>query len=196
MLTHIGNFLSRGSDYVAKHATTALPQLLDDDGNDIKFRHLIYNLLAFSSRIEQVRNGLGELMGLTGTQYSVLIAIRMLKGEERNTGVVDIADYLHVTGAFVTSEVNKLVKLGLVAKVPDSADRRRVSLSITAAGEDRLEALLEHQVPVNDILFAGISREEFDLLCSVFARLVEQGESAAVEIEYRTKRAGKGSQAG
>lgn len=178
-----------------KRATTTLPQLLDD-GDDIKFRHLIYNVLAFSSRVDSVRNGLGALMGLTGTQYSVLITIRMLRGEGRSAGVVDVADYMHVTGAFVTSEINKLVKLGLVAKVPDETDRRRVSLSITPAGEERLAALLEHQVPVNDILFGNITREEFETLCSVFERLVDQGESAVVEIEYRVKKAGAESQAG
>ncbi|OBA62498.1 hypothetical protein A5647_07980 [Mycobacterium sp. 1100029.7] len=173
---------------MARRATTTLSQLLNEGGGDADFRRLVYNMLAFSSRINYVRDGLGELIGVSGTQYSTLITIRMLKEERRSTAIVDIADYLHVTGAFVTSEVNKLVDAGLVTKSPDETDRRRVSLSITRLGEKRLQKLLEDQVPVNDILFAHVSRREFETLCSVFARLVSQGDAATMEMNYRLKK--------
>jgi MarR family transcriptional regulator, organic hydroperoxide resistance regulator len=171
---------------VPKAKTTTRPELLDNGVDDQRFRHLIYDILAFSQRLEEVRNGLGALMGLTGPQYSALIAIRMLDTE--NVSIRDIANYLHVSGAFVTSEVNKLIKLGLVSKVPNKQDRRRVSVSITPEGEKRLAELSVHQRPVNDTLFANITREEFLMLSEIFPRLIRQGDEAELYIDFLLKK--------
>jgi DNA-binding MarR family transcriptional regulator len=170
-----------------KKVTTTRLELLDNGVDDQRFRALIYDLLAFSSRLEEVRNGLGVLLGVTGPQYSTLIAIRMLSGE-RPVGITDVADFLHVSGAFVTSEVNKLVKLGLVEKVRDREDRRRVSLSVTAEAEAQLDELSTYQRPVNDRLFANITREEFLVLSKVLKQLVSQGDEAELYMEYLLKK--------
>jgi DNA-binding MarR family transcriptional regulator len=167
--------------------TTTRPELLDDGIDDHRFRALIYDILAFSNRLEEVRNGLGALMGLTGPQYSALIAIRMLRDNDR-IGISDIANYLHVSGAFITSEVNKLIKLGLVSKVPDEQDRRRVTVSITPEGEERLAKLSVHQRPVNDTLFANVTREEFQMLSALLPRLIRQGDEAELYVDYLLKK--------
>jgi len=166
--------------------TVTRPELLED-GDDHRFRALIYDILAFSTRLDAVRNGLGALMGLAGPQYSVLITVKMLE-ETGNTGISDVADYLHVSGAFVTSEVNKLLKQGLVTKVVNANDRRRVSLSLTDEARQRLQKLSEYQRPINDILFAGVARDEFFVLSSVLPRLVTDGDNALLEIDYLLKR--------
>lgn len=172
---------------MAKVVTTTLPELLVE-GDDHKFRQMIYDVLAFSARLDAVRNGLGSLVGLTGSQYSVLITVRMLEGEGNSTGVIDIAEYLHVSGAFVTSEVNKLTKQGFVSKITDPSDRRRVRLSITTEGEALLADLTTDQIPINNTLFANITRAEFDTLCTILPKLVAQGDEALNEIDYRLRK--------
>jgi DNA-binding MarR family transcriptional regulator len=167
--------------------TTTNPALLDE-GDDHQFRQFIYDVLAFGARLEAVRDGLGALMGLTGPQYSILITIRMLDQNGSRASISDIADYLHVSGAFVTSEVNKLKKAGLVAKAVDPDDRRRVLLTLTEAAEQRLIDLTEYQVPVNDTLFGSLDREQFDVLRSVFPVLVTDGDSAVREVNYLLKK--------
>ncbi|MEN3346341.1 MAG: hypothetical protein V7635_2917 [Arthrobacter sp.] len=169
--------------------TTTIPALLDN-GDDHRFRQFIYDALAFGTRLEAVRNGLGALIGLTGPQYSILITIRMLEKEGSRPAVIDVADYMHVSGAFVTSEVNKLKKAGLVAKEADQNDRRRVLLALTEEAELRLHELIRYQTPVNDTLFGSLSREEFEVLCSVLPKLVAQADAAVREVNYLLKKQG------
>ena len=93
--------------------TVSRPELLVD-GEDHLFRQVIHDALGFSARLQEIRNRLGETIGLSGPAYSVLIAIDHLS-QHGEVGVSRVSDHLHLSGAFVTMEVNKLVKAGLVA---------------------------------------------------------------------------------
>ena len=94
--------------------TVSRPELLMD-GSDAQFRQLVHRLLAYASSLEAIRAGLGEMIGLSGVQYTILICIAHLE-EGRGVGVKAIADHLSYTGAFVTIETGKLAALGLVEK--------------------------------------------------------------------------------
>ena len=100
------------------------------DGSDARFRQLIHRLLAYASSLETIRAGLGEMIGLTGVQYTMLICIAHLQGG-KGVGVKEIADHLNCTGAFVTIETGKLANLGLVEKRQNPGDKRRVLLTVT-----------------------------------------------------------------
>ena len=71
------------SDYL-KEVVRAPPlsvsgrELLVDD-SDSTFRSFIHNLLAMAARLETIRNRFGQVIGLTGIQYSVLIPIAHLQ---------------------------------------------------------------------------------------------------------------------
>lgn len=164
-------------------ATTSNPDHLFN-GDDQKFRHMIYDILAFGARLETVRNGFGSLLGIAGPQYSILIVTRMLNGKGGRPSVGDIADYMHVSGAFVTAEVKKLERLGLLEKHRDPADGRRVLLALTDEAQRKLNDLTKYQVPVNDALFAGINRSEFETLSSAMERLVAQSNGALRVLDY------------
>lgn len=77
------------------------------DGSDAEFRHLVNGLLPFAARLLSVRDGFGTLIGLTGIQYSLLIAIAQLSHDDVVT-VNQLADHLHLSGAFITIETGKL----------------------------------------------------------------------------------------
>lgn len=156
--------------------TATRPELLID-GSDAQFRPLVHNLLAFSSRIEAIRNWFGERIGLTGRQYTILITIAHLQGTE-GAGLGAVAEHLHLSSAFVTTEANRLIALGLVEKELDTQDRRRVRLSVTAAGFDRLDQLAPDQSRVNDVLFECLSRDDFLRLARLVPELVECADRA------------------
>ena len=78
------------------------------DGSDLEFRQFVHDALAFSSRLQAVRDGFARLLGLTGIQYTILISIYHLEFEQR-VGINTIAAHLHLSGTFVTTETNKLV---------------------------------------------------------------------------------------
>ncbi len=117
--------------------------------------------LAFSARLQAVRGQLGAVIGLSGTQYTVLIAIAHLSGTDEKIGVNQVAEHLHFSGAFITIEINKLVSNGLVEKETDEEDRRRVILTITPKARALLNELAPVQRPVNDMLFRSMSAAGF-----------------------------------
>ena len=165
--------------------TVTKPELMPG-GDDSKFRSFIHNFLAFSARVDQCRSGFGERLGISGIAYTTLISIAHLQDEE-GVGVSRIAEHLHLSGAFVTIEVSKLVKADLVKKRTNAIDRRRVLLTVTPKGRKLLDDLAPVQAPVNDALFDCLSADEFSQLSSMMARLVPCGDKAISLLSFMTR---------
>lgn len=60
--------------------------------------------------------------------------------EKGKPSMREIADHLHVAPPSATSHINTLVKNGMLARVVDPEDRRRVRLEVTAKGRANIEA--------------------------------------------------------
>jgi MarR family transcriptional regulator, organic hydroperoxide resistance regulator len=157
--------------------TVSRPHLIVD-GSDRAFRQFVHDALAFSARLQAVRGQLGALIGLSGTQYSILIAVAHLSGSDRKIGINQVADHLHFSGAFVTIEINKLVAGGLVRKDVDEEDRRRVVLNVTPKGRALLNELATVQRPVNDMLFRGFSTTDFKNIRKLMSGMVDAADEA------------------
>jgi DNA-binding MarR family transcriptional regulator len=155
-------------------------------GSDNAFRTLVHGLLAFGARLEAVRSGFGALIGLSGIQYTILISIRHLEIDS-DVSVTRIARHLHLSGAFVTVETGKLIKLGLLTKQTDPKDRRRVCLRVTRKGFDLLDSLAPTQRRVNDVLFEPVDSEQFPALRSLVDRMVKSGDRAVALLDYLTR---------
>lgn len=164
--------------------TVSKPELMPS-GTDSVFRAFIHDFLAFSARVAEIRSGFGEAIGVSGTAYSTLISIAHLEQEIGGVGVSRVAEHLHLSGAFVTIEVAKLVKAGLVAKKTNELDRRRVLLSVTAKGRQVLDELAPIQAPVNNALFACLSQSEFEVFASLVRRLVPCGDRASALLKLK-----------
>jgi DNA-binding MarR family transcriptional regulator len=168
-----------------KQLTVSRPELLAN-GSDAEFRTLVHGLLAFAARLEGVRNGFAALLGLTGIQYTILISISHLHRDGEVT-VGAVAAHLHLSGAFVTIETGKLLRLGLITKVQDLKDRRRVCLRVTSSGRALLSDLVPVQTPVNDVLFDFLSAEHFRVSSMMIDRIVECGDHALSLLDYLSK---------
>jgi DNA-binding MarR family transcriptional regulator len=165
--------------------TVSKPELLVN-GDDQLFRQAIHDALGFSARLQEIRNKLGETIGLSGPAYSILIAIEHLSGNGE-VGVSRISDHLHLSGAFVTIEVAKLVKAGLVDKQPNPEDGRRVLLTVTKRAQDLLEELAATQRPVNDAIFAQLSAKQFRAFAEIIGSLVGGTEEALALLHLRAE---------
>jgi DNA-binding MarR family transcriptional regulator len=173
-----------------KTATVSKPELLVD-GSDTEFRGLVHDLMAFSHHIEACRDGFGSVVGLSGVQYEIFMAVKRFQstqgpGSATSAGISvgQVAARLHRSGAFITLEVNKLVAKGVLAKADDPADGRRVLLSVSKAGESLARTLAPVQQQVNDVLFACLDRKRFDKLRALAAELVGCGDRATALIDY------------
>jgi DNA-binding MarR family transcriptional regulator len=176
---------SRSKAAVVTPLTVSRRELLID-GSDAQFRSFVHGMLAFAARLEGVRNGFAALLGLTGIQYTILISIRHLRSDGEVT-VGAVAEHLHLSGAFVTTETGKLLRLGLITKVQDLKDRRRVCLGVTAQGRDLLSRLAPVQVQVNDVLFDFLTGEQFRGVGSMLERIVASGDHAISLLDFLAK---------
>lgn len=165
--------------------TVSRPELLSD-GSDRQFRALVHGLFSFLASHEEIRDGHARHIGLAGVEYTVLISIAHL-ALDGDVSVTAVAAHLRLTGAFITTVVQRLQALGLVDKRTDPKDRRRVVLSVTAEGRARLERLAPVQRQVNDIEFGCLSRAEFMSFADMVERLIASGEQAVALQKYLEK---------
>jgi MarR family transcriptional regulator, organic hydroperoxide resistance regulator len=157
--------------------TISRPDMLVN-GSDRHFRRLVHGLFGFFARHEAVRSGHGARIGLAGIEYTTLISIRHLDAEEGDVNVNRVAEHLHLSGAFVTTVTNKLLKRGLIHKSIDPSDRRRVKLQVSGKGDALLAELAPAQRQVNDIQFGCLSQAEFLQLLDLVERLIASSEDA------------------
>lgn len=168
--------------------TVSDPALLVN-GEDMAFRRMVHDSLAFSARLEAIRDGFARLIGISGVQYTIMISVNHLQFEE-NVSVSRIADHLHLSGAFITNETNKLVRLGLLKKTQDPADGRRLILQTTVEAQQRLARLAEVQSEVNDEHFGPLAgADDFDRFRHLMAELVQSTERALALLHGLTPRA-------
>jgi MarR family transcriptional regulator, organic hydroperoxide resistance regulator len=166
----------------APSLTTSRKALLVD-GSDHAFRQLVHTLLAFLARHETVREGHAAAIGLAGIEYTVLISVKYL-ATEGDVSVRELAAHLHLSGAFVTTVSNKLQQMGLLDKLVDPADRRRLRLMVTPQGESLLTSLNPTQRQVNDVQFDCLNASEFHQLLGSVERLVESSDRAIALQRY------------
>jgi DNA-binding MarR family transcriptional regulator len=157
------------------------PELLDRDGSDRDFRHMVYDLLTVCVRMQEVRDRLAAEMEVSGPQYRLLMAIFHLQDEIGGAGVGAVARQLHVSGPFVTAQANRLVVLGLVEKRPNPDDGRGVLLCLTGDGMQRIVQSLPVIQRANDAFFGSVDRLHFVALSDLAASL-EKSSGQAVRM--------------
>jgi MarR family transcriptional regulator, organic hydroperoxide resistance regulator len=163
-------------------ATFVLPptvtrETLLERGTDRRFRSLVNDLLTIATRMEIVREHLGRRMGISGPQYSVLVAIAHLQGDT-GVSVGAVAQALHVSSAFIAVETGKLARLGLVLKQRNPHDRRGVLLGLALPGRLKIDRAGAAIRAVNDLFFGGLDPSSFRALCAAASTLVEGSRTA------------------
>lgn len=166
-----------GPASAAEQPLTVSRDELLSGGSDREFRQFVHRLLAFSARLETIRTGFGARLGLTGIQYSALIAVAHLS-RDQDIGVKEVADHLALSGSFATLVIGQLVEIDLIDKAINPKDRRRVCLTVTDNGAALLSKLSPTQCQVNDLLFEPLDAETFRRLNDVFAKLLDSADAA------------------
>lgn len=152
-------------------------------GNDDDFRRLVHSLLSFSARLQEVRNTFGAYLGLSGTQYTILTSIAHL-GCAMGVGVIQVANHLGLSAAFITAEAKKLEQSGLIEKHTNLSDRRRVLMKVTSEGISQLASLAPIQRPTNDALFKALTNEDFDHLLRLCDGLMAGAKEAESLVKH------------
>jgi DNA-binding MarR family transcriptional regulator len=156
---------------------TVTREALLDLGSDRRFRALVHDLLTIATRMEIVRAHHGRRIGISGPQYSVLMAIAQLQGAS-GVSVGAVAQVLHVSSAFIAVETGKLARLGLVLKQRNPDDGRGVLLSLALAGRLKIDRASAEIRAVNDLFFGTLDPDSFRALSAAAGELVEGSRAA------------------
>jgi MarR family transcriptional regulator, organic hydroperoxide resistance regulator len=177
----------------ARPLTVARAALLES-GSDGDFREFLHSFMVFARCLEGVRDCLAKHVGVTAPQYEILSHLRERRGDTGLT-ITAIAERLHCTGSFATTEVGKLQRQGLVHKKRDLEDARRLFVTITANCERQFRRIAPFQRQLNDTLFESISASDFKRLHKLFPALALDGDralalAAAIGSSYERSLAG------
>jgi DNA-binding MarR family transcriptional regulator len=162
---------------------TVSAQALLVNGSDRRFRVLVYDLLTIAARMNAVREHFAQLMGLSGPQYSVLMAISQYQVHGRAT-VGALARLLHVSSAFIATETGKLVRVGLITKRPNPDDGRSVLLAVTPAGAALLQDNSSEIRKINDQFFGALDHPAFESLVATAATLVRSSSQVMGRLNH------------
>ena len=146
-------------------------------GSDRRFRVLVQDLFTIADRMESVRAHFGRWMGISGPQYSLMVAIAHIQGAD-GVNVGTVARALHVSSAFIASESSKLARKGLISKRTNPEDRRGVLLSVAPAGRSKIDGISKQIRAVNDLFFGVLDSTSFSVVSSAASALVESSVRA------------------
>jgi len=172
--------MARGKRKALHPPTVSRPALLVD-GSDAEFRGLIHDLIAYGHKLDACRDAFAAIAGISGAQYEILMLVSRADGA---LSVGEVAARLHRSGAFITIEANKLAERGILQKVADPADGRKVLLKETSKSSVLLGRLAPYQRRINDVLFEGLDAKRFREARALAAELVASGDRAVALLGF------------
>jgi DNA-binding MarR family transcriptional regulator len=183
----------RGKEFVPP-ATITLPAMLKS-GGDVAFRETLYLMGLAFGRLYTCRDAFGRALGLTASQFIVLIGTAYQQGTE-GVSIRGLADHTQLAATHVTTEVGRLIEKGLLTKQANTSDRRSVLVRLTPKGEDAIRTVNPLLRRVNDLLFADVSREDFALLSGFLEKFALNSEYALAEIRRSDRERSRPARAG
>lgn len=106
-----------------------------------------------------------------------LMILKMLE-ESRTLGMSEIGEDIAISQPQMTHSIDKLIKLGMIKRQPDTKDRRKVNIRLTTKGEEYLKKLgpimknrLESKLSVLTAKEVGRMAKSLREIADIFARL-------------------------
>lgn len=174
-----GVTMRRVREFVPPATVTLSPML--KSGGDVGFRETLYLMALAFGRLNACREAFGRTLGLTSSQFIVLIGTAYRQGGE-GVSIRGLADHTQLAATHVTTEVGRLIGKGLLIKRASTSDRRSVLVRLSPKGEEAVRTVNPLLRRVNDLLFADVSREEFAGVSRFLERFTLNSEYALAEI--------------
>lgn len=152
---------------------------LEEEIQQFKFRNqrqkmlinLIYTYNAISSKMQEFLKS----ESLTMQQYNIL---RILRGQHPNPSTNSLVkERMLDRNSDVTRIIDRMIRDGLVSRVNCESDRRRVDITITELGLDKLKRL-DAMSSQMDSIASGLSEEESAILNDMLDKLRSECKKA------------------
>ncbi len=136
----------------------------------VRYKHLLESRIAFIREKYNLRRA------------DVEILYYLSSCGEKNTPT-DITTRSVLTKSHISQSVDSLQKRGLLESIPDADDRRCIHLKLTGQAETVVKDINKAWTDLNQIVFAGITQEEMELLRQVAARIGENMDRALQQLQ-------------
>jgi DNA-binding MarR family transcriptional regulator len=115
----------------------------------------IWDIVSINTHFEEIRYMLARMLGISGPQWLILMAINDL---DRGNGVSVrvVSEKLHVDPSFVTTQSKSLEKHGFTRRITSVDDARVVLMSLTDKARKQIASLSLHQERLNEFIFADL----------------------------------------
>jgi DNA-binding MarR family transcriptional regulator len=119
---------------------------------------------------DQVAERLRE-HGLQWWQYDVLSALRR-QGKPFRMAATELATAGMLTSGAMTNRIDRLEQKGLVRRLHDPADRRRVVIELTPQGHERVENATRSRFEIATAAVSGLDRKSRRQLSKLLRQLL------------------------
>jgi DNA-binding MarR family transcriptional regulator len=149
------------------------------NGSDREFRQLIFELMGLHNQMQRHSDQFARYIGTNNAQFHVI----MVMAEMPDLTVSQIAQLMNVTSQFITIEIGKLVRKGIVEKRPNASDRRSSFLNLTSKGKNLVRELAPVLRRASNLHFRSLTADRVKILTETIHAIVEDGRRVIHELE-------------
>jgi MarR family transcriptional regulator, organic hydroperoxide resistance regulator len=149
------------------------------NGSDRAYRQLIFELMGLQNQMQRHTDQFARYIGTNYAQFHVI----MIMAGTPDLTVSQIAQLMNVTSQFVTIEVGRLVRKGIVGKRPNPSDRRSSFLNLTPKGKNLVRELAPVLRRANNQHFRSLTEERARTLTEMLHAIIEDGKRVIHELE-------------
>ena len=142
-------------------------------------REFIWDIVSINTHFEEIRYMLARMLGISGPQWLILMAISDLdRGDGVSVRVV--SEKLHVDPSFVTTQSKSLEKHGFMRRITSVDDARVVLMSLTDKACKQIASLSLHQERLNEYIFSELDDRALEDITGKLTVLKNRLEKASL----------------
>lgn len=147
-------------------------------------RDLIWDIFAISSHLAEVRRVWATMLGVSGPQWLILMAVDYLD-EGNGVSVGTVSAKLHVNQTFIVAQSKTLEANGYLKRRNSEKDARVVLMSLTDQTRRRLTLIAPRRREVNDLIFSQIDEATMKKVSQAMSLIRTKLESAVILLAQR-----------
>ncbi|ADU71822.1 MarR family winged helix-turn-helix transcriptional regulator [Pantoea sp. At-9b] len=156
-------------DFVTQQWASAMPEL------DASSMAVFGRMLRIMKHLAKTRGEALAPFGFHEGEFDVLATLRRA-GSPFCLSPTQLYKSLLVTSGAMTHRLNRLEQVGLITRVADPADKRSMLVTLTAAGQEKIEQALQVHTQTQNTLLAALQPAQQQQLSALLSQLLSRCE--------------------
>ena len=128
------------------------------------------NLKLLTKASDKLTYKIAQKYDMSGIELNILL---FLKFNMETNLAKDIVDYLGTTKSHVSKAINNLIDKGMIVRIPDDSDNKKLHLLLTDKTKEVIDIAIEERKKIKNILLDGISEQDVNTLKRIVARMYD-----------------------